>query len=83
MLPFSIQFIYIYCSIRSFSGQVIYTLRKYKRPVLSLAVRGDVLVSGTSAGILFIANIISGEQLKVVQGHTGGVTALAAETIDK
>ena len=40
-------------------------------------------MSGTSAGALFITNIISGEQLNVVRGHTGGVTALAAETIDK
>ena len=68
--------------ICSSCGQLIYTLRDYKRPVLSAVLRGSMLASGTSNGGIFLYDIVSGEQLKVVQGHGGAVTALAAEALE-
>lgn len=63
-------------------GQLIYTQRDYKRPVLSAVLRGDLLASGTNNGRVFLNNIVSGEQVKVVQGHSGAVTALVAEVVE-
>ena len=50
---------------------------------MSLILMEEVLVSGTNAGKIFFTNIISGNQLKMFQGHTGGVTALASETVNR
>lgn len=63
-------------------GQLIYTQRDFKRPVLSAVLRGDLLASGTSNGRVFLTNIVSGEQVKLVQGHSTAVTALAVEMVE-
>ena len=74
--------IIIYYIVCSSSGQLIYTMRSHKKPVLTVALKDDVLASGTSNGGIFLTNIVSGEQLKMVQGHDDAVTALASEEVD-
>lgn len=80
-------FVLLMCEYNSFmyssSGQLIYTLQTYKSPLLSLALIEDILVSGASNGYMFLTNIISGKQLKRFRGHDKGITALAAERINK
>ena len=41
-----------------------------------------MLASGTSSGTIFLTNIVSGEQMKMVQGHSEAVTALATEMVE-
>ena len=50
--------------------------------MLAAALRGNVLASGTSSGAIFLTNIVSGEKMKMVQGHNEAVTALAAEVVE-
>ena len=57
-------------------------MRSHKKPVLTVALKDDVLASGTSNGGIFLTNIVSGEQLKMVQAHDDAVTALASEEVD-
>ena len=73
------MFAFPHCSSR---GQLIYTLRTHKKPVLTVALRGNVLASGTSSGAIFLTDIVSGEQMRMVQGHSEAVTALAAEVVE-
>lgn len=82
-----LSFLYILSNIlshthsHSSAGQLIYTNREHKKPVLSLVLKGNILASGTSNGRIFLTDIVSGQQLNKVQGHDGSVTALAAEIV--
>lgn len=52
-------------------------MRHHKSPVLALALAEDLyLASGAKNGITLITNIISGEVLHTLKGHSGSVTAL-------
>ena len=66
----------------SSAGQLIYTNREHKKPVLSAVLRGTTLASGTSNGGVFLTDIVSGQLLNKVQGHSGAVTALAVEAVE-
>ena len=66
------------CSSR---GQLIYTHRDLKRPVLAAVLADSLLAVGTSNGRISLLDTVSGQQLRAVQGHDEAVTALAAEEV--
>jgi len=51
----------------------------YPEPILSLAFTraGDLLAHGTPTGAIRILNIATGQEARILRGHTGGVYAVA------
>lgn len=65
-------------SFFSSCGKLVFTMGNHKSPVLALALSRDVyLASGARNGVTLVTNIVSGEVLQTLKGHTGSVTALA------
>ena len=73
------QILFVPCSSR---GQLIYTHRDLKSPVLAAVLRGSSLAVGTSNGKISLLHIVSGQVMRAVQGHDRAVTALATEEVE-
>ena len=59
-------------------------MRNHKSPVLALALAEDLyLASGAKNGVTLITNIISGEVIHSLKGHSGSVTALTITEIER
>ena len=59
-------------------------MRHHKSPVLALALAEDLyLASGAKNGVTLITNIISGEVIHSLKGHSGSVTALTITEIER
>ena len=65
-------------------GKLVFTMRHHKSPVLALALAEDLyLASGAKNGVTLITNIISGEVIHSLKGHSGSVTALTFTEIER
>lgn len=68
------QILYDHCSS---CGQLIYTLKSGRSPVLSLSWCDDMNIGvGYKDGSVHVINTVSAETLKIFQGQGGGITTL-------
>ena len=70
--------LYTYAIVCSSYGELIYTLKHNRSPILSMCWCGDMSVAiGYKNGSVHIINIISAEILQTFQGDSGGITTMA------
>lgn len=75
---------FLFCTISSSAGQLIFTLRSHHSPVCTLALCGkEYLASGAQDGWIVITSITSGEALKCLEGDTMAISALAVVQLQR